>query len=118
MDRTVITTIAANETRSGLQPLVGALRGHLHGAFLGFSLIALGGSTLTGQPGFGRTSAGLLNLMLLMVPLIGLTIGAQSLLSADRQDRTLDYLWLSLVLEKSSSANTWVRRSRWFCCSC
>ncbi|RIK36548.1 MAG: ABC transporter permease, partial [Chloroflexi bacterium] len=34
---------------------------------VGFSSIALAGSDLTGQAGFGRTSAGLLNLMLLMV---------------------------------------------------
>jgi Cu-processing system permease protein len=58
---------------------------------VGFSMLAMGGSTLTGQPGFGRTAAGLLNLMLLMVPLIGLTIGAQSIVT-DRQDRSLDYL--------------------------
>ena len=92
MDRTVITTIAANETRSGLRNRWFVLYAVIFTALsLGFSLIALGGSSLTGQPGFGRTSAGLLNLMLLMVPLIGLTIGAQSLV-ADRQDRTLDYL--------------------------
>jgi Cu-processing system permease protein len=58
---------------------------------VGFSMLAMGGSTLAGQPGFGRTAAGMLNLMLLMVPLIGLTIGAQSIVN-ERQDRSLDYL--------------------------
>jgi Cu-processing system permease protein len=58
---------------------------------VGFSWVALAGSDVTGQAGFGRTSAGLLNLMLLMVPLIGLTIGAQSIVG-DRQDRSLEYL--------------------------
>lgn len=92
MDRTVIATIAANETRSGMRNRWFVLYALIFTALsIGFSLIALGGSNLTGQPGFGRTSAGLLNLMLLMVPLIGLTIGAQSLVS-DRQNRTLDYL--------------------------
>lgn len=56
-----------------------------------FSWVALAGSNITGQPGFGRTSAGLLNLLLLIVPLMGLTVGAQSIV-ADRQDRSLDYL--------------------------
>jgi Cu-processing system permease protein len=58
---------------------------------VGFSSLALEGSNVIGEPGFGRTSAGLLNLMLLMIPLIALTIGAQSLVS-ERQDRNLDYL--------------------------
>ena len=92
MDRTVIAAIAAKETRSGLRNRWFVLYAVIFTALsIGFSLIALGGSNLTGQPGFGRTSAGLLNLMLLMVPLIGLTVGAQSLV-ADRQDRSLDYL--------------------------
>ena len=55
-----------------------------------FSTAAMSGSTLTGQPGFGRTSAGLMNLMLLIVPLIGLTVGAQAIV-AERENRFLEY---------------------------
>lgn len=92
MDRTIVTAIAARETRAGVRNRWFALYAIIFVALsVGFSLIALGGSDLTGQPGFGRTSAGLLNLMLLMVPLIALTIGAQSLV-AERQERSLDYL--------------------------
>jgi Cu-processing system permease protein len=92
MERSVITAIAARDVRSSVRNRWFMLYAVVF-IFLsvGFSLLAMGGSTLTGQPGFGRTAAGLLNLMLLMVPLIGLTIGAQSLVT-DRQDRNLDYL--------------------------
>ena len=55
-----------------------------------FSTAAMSGSSLTGQPGFGRTSAGLMNLMLLIVPLIGLTVGAQAIV-AERENRFLEY---------------------------
>ncbi len=58
---------------------------------IALSSLAMSGSLLTGEPGFGRTSAALINLMLLIVPLIGLTIGAQSLV-AERESRGLDYL--------------------------
>lgn len=92
MERRVVTAIAAKELRTGIRNRWFALYAAIFIALsIGFSMLAMGGSSLTGQPGFGRTSAGLLNLMTLMVPLIGLTIGAQSLV-ADRQDRSLDYL--------------------------
>ncbi|MCC6315551.1 MAG: ABC transporter permease subunit, partial [Thermomicrobiales bacterium] len=92
MDRSIVMAIGAKEARAGLRNRWF----HLYAAaFLllsvAFSAVAMSGSSLTGQPGFGRTSAGLLNLMLLMVPLIGLTIGAQALVS-EREDRLLDYL--------------------------
>ena len=92
MERSVITAIAARDVRSG-DATAGScsMRSSWILLSVGFSMLAMGGSTLTGQPGFGRTAAGLLNLMLLMVPLIGLTIGAQSLVG-ERQDRSLDYL--------------------------
>lgn len=92
MNLSAVLTIAGRDARAGLRNrwfIVYAA------AFLvlsvGFSWVAMSGSELTGQTGFGRTSAGLLNLMLLMVPLIGLTVGAQAIV-ADRQDRSLDYL--------------------------
>lgn len=92
MDRPVLTTIVGRELRAGVRSrwfllylLVFLLLS------IAFSVVAAAGTELTGQPGFGRTAAGLLNLMLLMVPLLGLTIGAQALV-ADRQDGSLDYL--------------------------
>lgn len=92
MSHTTIAAIALRDARAGLRN-----RWFLvySGVFLvtivAFSWVALAGSDLTGQAGFGRTSAGLLNLLLLIVPLIGLTIGAQAIVS-DREDRSLDYL--------------------------
>jgi Cu-processing system permease protein len=92
MERSVIAAIAARDVRAGVRNRWFMLYAIVFIMLsVGFSMLAMGGSTLTGQPGFGRTSAGLLNLMLLMVPLIGLTIGAQSLVG-ERQDRSLDYL--------------------------
>jgi Cu-processing system permease protein len=92
MERSVIAAIAARDVRAGVRNRWFMLYAIVFIMLsVGFSMLAMGGSTLTGQPGFGRTAAGLLNLMLLMVPLIGLTIGAQSLVG-ERQDRSLDYL--------------------------
>jgi Cu-processing system permease protein len=92
MDRSVVVAIAAKEARTGLRTRWFLLYAAVFVVLsVGFSAVAMAGSDLTGQPGFGRTSAGLLNLMLLMVPLIGLTVGAQSLVS-ERQDRSLDYV--------------------------
>src|SRR6476619_4957298 len=92
MERSVIAAIAARDVRSGVRNRWFMLYAIVFIMLsVGFSMLAMGGSDLTGQPGFGRTSAGLLTLMLLMVPLIGLTVGAQSLVS-EREDRNLDYL--------------------------
>jgi Cu-processing system permease protein len=91
MDGMILRVIGEKEIRTGLRNRWFVL---YTGLFLvlsiAFSTVAMSGSTLTGQPGFGRTSAGLMNLMLLIVPLIGLTIGAQSIV-AEREDRFLDY---------------------------
>ncbi|MCO5222001.1 MAG: ABC transporter permease [Thermomicrobiales bacterium] len=92
MDKAIVAAIAAKEARIGLRNRWFALYTVLFAILIiGFVAVALSGSSLTGQAGFGRTSAGLLNLLLLMVPLIALTIGAQ-LIAAERQDRSLDYL--------------------------
>jgi Cu-processing system permease protein len=92
MNRSIVAAIAARETRAGLRTKWFLLYAAVFVVLsVGFATVAMSGSDLTGEPGFGRTSAGLLNLMLLMVPLIGLTVGAQSLVS-ERQDRNLDYL--------------------------
>ena len=64
-------------------------------AFAGLSLLlawmALSGAGNYGLAGFGRTSAALINLVLLIVPLMGLTLGALSLAS-ERENGTLLYL--------------------------
>ena len=92
MDKTIVAAIAVKEARIGLRNRWFALYTILFSILIiGFVAFALSGSGLTGQAGFGRTSAGLLNLLLLMVPLIALTIGAQ-LIAAERQDRSLEYL--------------------------
>lgn len=56
--------------------------------------LALGALALTetgGALGFSRTAAGLINLVLLLIPLLGLTLGTQSL-AGERERRTLPYL--------------------------
>jgi Cu-processing system permease protein len=92
MNLTALMTIAGRDARAGLRNRWFIVYAAVFLVLsVGFSWVAMAGSELTGQTGFGRTSAGLLNLMLLMVPLIGLTVGAQSIVT-DRQDRSLDYL--------------------------
>jgi Cu-processing system permease protein len=46
---------------------------------LGLSALSLAGADLAGFSAFGRTAAGLINLVVLIVPLLALTIGAQSI---------------------------------------
>jgi Cu-processing system permease protein len=64
-------------------------------AFAGLSLtlawLALSGVGSYGLAGFGRTGASLINLVLLIVPLMGLTLGAMSL-AGERERGTLLYL--------------------------
>lgn len=92
MDRSIVSAIAIKEAKAGLRNRWFTLYTIVFSALIiGFAVIALGASDLTGQAGFGRTSAGLLNLLLLMVPLIGLTVGAQMIVT-DRENRSLDYL--------------------------
>ena len=54
---------------------------------LGLSFLALSGAGVVGFAGFGRTAASLINLVLLIVPLMALTVGAQSL-AAERERGT------------------------------
>jgi Cu-processing system permease protein len=58
---------------------------------LAFSYLALAGSGVVGFAGFGRTAASLVNLVLLIVPLMALTVGAQSL-AGEWEQGTLAYL--------------------------
>lgn len=58
---------------------------------LAFSYLALASSGMVGFAGFGRTAASLINLVLLIVPLMALTVGAQSL-SGEMERGTMSYL--------------------------
>jgi Cu-processing system permease protein len=58
---------------------------------LGVSYVSAAGSGGLGLSGFGRTTAGLINLVLLVVPLMGLTAGAATIAS-DRERGMLTYL--------------------------
>jgi Cu-processing system permease protein len=61
------------------------------GLSLGLSWIGLSGVGNYGLSGFGRTSASLINLILLIVPMMGLTLGASSL-AGERERGTLLYV--------------------------
>lgn len=61
------------------------------GLSLSLAWLALSGAGNFGLAGFGRTSASLINLVLLIVPLMGLTLGALSL-AGEREKGTLIYL--------------------------
>jgi Cu-processing system permease protein len=58
---------------------------------LAFSYLALAGAGMVGFAGFGRTAASLINLVLLIIPLMALTVGAQSL-AGEAERGTLAYL--------------------------
>jgi Cu-processing system permease protein len=58
---------------------------------LSLAWLALSGIGTYGLAGFGRTGASLINLVLLVVPLMGLTLGAMSL-AGERERGTLLYL--------------------------
>jgi Cu-processing system permease protein len=87
-----ISTLAGYELRSSLRNrwfLLYALAFAVLAVAL--SSLSLTGAGMFGFAGFGRTAASLINLVLLIVPLMGLTIGAQSL-AAEREKGTLAYL--------------------------
>ncbi|MFW6061123.1 MAG: ABC transporter permease [Phycisphaeraceae bacterium] len=58
---------------------------------LGLSYLSLAGTEMSGLAGFGRTTAGLVNLVLLIVPLMALNIAAASV-AGERERGTLAYL--------------------------
>lgn len=74
---------------------------------LGFSYLSLASSGLQGLAGFGRTSAGLINLVLLMVPLMALTTGAGRLAGA-RETGSLAYLLAQPVSRGQVLAGTYL----------
>ena len=92
MDASNILTLAQKELRDSLRNRWFLL---YTAAFvsltLALSALALSGSDIAGFAGFGRTAASLVNLVMLIVPLMALTTGAQSL--AGEQERgSLVYL--------------------------
>jgi Cu-processing system permease protein len=94
MEPRIITTLLKKEITDSLNNRWFVLYA---GAFTGLALLLSwlslnsGGTGYTGFAGFGRTAASLVNLVLLIVPLMGLTIGAGSL-SGERERGTLHYL--------------------------
>lgn len=58
---------------------------------IGLAMMIVNSAGYTGISGFGRTAAGLINLVLFLAPLMGLTLGAQAL-SSEREQGTLAYL--------------------------
>ncbi len=55
------------------------------------ALLVINSAGYGGISGFGRTSAGLVNLVLFLAPLMGLTLGAQAI-AGEREQGTLSYL--------------------------
>ena len=55
------------------------------------ALLVLTSASYGGVSGFGRTAAGLVNLVLFLAPLMGLTLGAQAI-AGERERGTLGYL--------------------------
>lgn len=60
---------------------------------LGLAFLALAGAGYGQVAGFGRTAASMVNLMMLLVPLTGLTLGAQAL-AGERERGSLEF-WLA-----------------------
>lgn len=87
-----VASIARRELRDALRSrwfLLYTLAFALLG--LAVSFVSAAGAGGTGLSGFGRTAAGLVNLVLLVVPLMGLTAGAATIAS-DRERGMLPYL--------------------------
>ncbi len=57
----------------------------------GLAMMIVNSAGYAGISGFGRTAAGLINLVLFLGPLMGLTLGAQAL-SSEREHGTLAYM--------------------------
>jgi Cu-processing system permease protein len=92
MDAAVIWTIAQKELRDALRNRWFLLYTVAFIALaLAFSYLALAGAGIIGLAGFGRTTASLINLTLLIVPLMALSVGAQSV-AGERERKTLVYL--------------------------
>jgi Cu-processing system permease protein len=97
---TAIGVIAAKEFRDSLRTRWFWLYTFAFAALASaLAYLAASFSGLAGVRGFGRTAAGLVNLVLLIVPLMGLTAGAQAI-AGERERGTLLYL-LSQPLDRA-----------------
>ncbi len=93
-----IATIAERELRDAMRSRWFALYTLTFAALgLGVSYVSAAGGGGAGLAGFGRTTAGLINLVLLVVPLMGLSAGAGTVAS-DRERGMLPYLLAQPVL--------------------
>ncbi len=87
-----VQTIARKELRDALRNRWFALYTLAFGGLaLTLSALSHPGGGLADLAGYGRTAASLVNLVLLFVPLIGLTLGAANL-AGERETGALDYL--------------------------
>jgi Cu-processing system permease protein len=92
MDFAIIWILAEKELRDALRNRWFALYTVAFVVLaLAFSYLALAGAGIVGFAGFGRTAASLINLVLLIIPLMALTVGAQSL-AGEQERSTLTYL--------------------------
>jgi len=92
-----ISTVARRELRDAVRSRWFALY-TIAFAVLGLavSFVSAAGTGGSGLSGFGRTTAGLINLVLLVVPLMALTAGAASIAS-DRERGMLSYMFAQPV---------------------
>ncbi|MCA9293189.1 MAG: ABC transporter permease [Phycisphaerales bacterium] len=89
---TAILAIARRELRDALSSKWFAMFTiAFAGLAIALSFLSLAGAGSSGFAGFGRTTAGLLNLIMLLVPLLALTAGAGSI-AGERERGTLLYL--------------------------
>lgn len=92
MNTKTIATLAGYELHASLRNRWFALYACAFALLaVALSSLSLSGAGMFGFAGFGRTAASLINLVLLIVPLMGLTVGAQSL-AGERERGTLAYL--------------------------
>jgi len=90
-----LTTVTALSQRE----IADALRNRWFVAYSGafvvlsiaLALLVINSAGYSGISGFGRTSAGLVNLVLFLAPLMGLTLGAQAIAN-EREQGTMGYL--------------------------
>lgn len=80
------------------------------------AFVSLAGVGSRGFAGFGRTTAGLLNLIMLMVPLIALTAGAGSV-AGERERGTLLYLLAQPISRLEILLGKFVGLAAALCCS-
>ncbi len=92
MSLTTVWTLAQKELRDALRNRWFLLYTAAFAVLaLAFSYLALAGAGIVGFAGFGRTAASMINLVLLIVPLMALTVGSQSL-AGEWERGTLSYL--------------------------